>query len=181
MAVEWIVGTLQDTPIEWMHIETVIPVAVKELVSIKFKAKTTDVAGGYIYFDNFGLFRNLTNDKTLGNNVVYLPLEAGTTELPVFGALVDCHIAKAHLVPKADIIGSDTNPMQLLLRNMGTNEIICTKTFALNINASAYDVTAFGPASDTHRELLPGDGVRFEQSGSGTIPEMLLVIEWNLS
>lgn len=181
MAVDWTGGTLQGVPVEWMRIEAVIPVATKELVSIKFKAKTTDVAGGYIYYDNFGLFRNLTNDKTLGNNVVYLTLDAATTEFPVFGALIDCHIAKAHLVSKIDIIGSDVDPMQLLLRNTETNEIICTKTFANGINATAYDVTAFGPVSETHKELNPGGGVRFEQSGSGTIPEMLLVLEWNLS
>lgn len=181
MAIEWVVGSLKSVSIEWMCVEGIAPVSNKELLTVRFEARTTDEAYGYIYFDNFGLFRNLTNDKTLGNYIVYLPIEVGTTGLPVFGALRDCHIAAAHLVPKEQITGSSEDPMQLILRNVETDEIICTKTFGAGINALAYEVTPFGPAHEEHKELNLGGGVRFEVDGTGSIPEMLLVIEWNLS
>lgn len=175
----WTEGGLQTLKIKWLNIEGVIPIRPgKELISTIFYAET-DKSIGRIYFDNFGLFRNLASDKTLGNNVIYLPVGAGTTELLVYGAVWDSFIATAHLVPKQEIIGDDP-PLQLLLRNMETDEVICTKTFAVGIDAPMNEVTEFGPTDEDAREISEGQSVRFEVSG-GSIPEILLIIEWNQS
>jgi len=182
MSISWVSGQLQNLTVKWLHVEVTATVnQEKEFLSAQFLAELVESNGLNAYFDNFSLTKNLINDKTLGNYIVYLSLLAGTTEYPVFGALADCHIAAAHIVPKADITGTDESPMQLLLRNVDTNEVICTKTFVFGNNAAANQVTSFGPVNDTNKELYPGNGVTFEQSGGSSIPDILLIIEWNLS
>jgi len=182
MAISWVAGELNELPVKWLTVKGTAKVnQEKEFLTAKFLIKLIQSNGMDAYFDNFALTKNLLNDKTLGNSIIYLPLLAGTTEYPVFGALADCHIVAAHIVPKADITGTDESPMQLLLRNVDTNEVICTKTFILGNNATANQVTSFGPVNDTNKELYPGNGVTFEQSGGCSIPDILLIIEWNLS
>jgi len=182
MAITWTTGELQNLTVQWLHAKATLNVnQQKEFLSARFTAELVRSTGLNTYFDNFSLTKNLANDKTLGNYIIYMPISAGTSEWPVFGALTDCHIAKAHLVPQADIIGTDSNPIQLILRNVDTDTIICTKTFVLGNNATAYQVTSFGGVDDVAKELYAGNGVRLEKSGTDDLPDITLIIEWNLS
>lgn len=187
MAFTWIEVELQGLEIEWLHVEGICEInPEKELLRVRVNGITNGLSG-YGYFDLFQLCKNLLNDKITGNEVVYLPLEeipAGqVVEIPVFGAVVEAQIAAAHLVPKQTIAGNDTNYMQLKLVNKETGAVICTKTFIAGIDAPAYEVTDFGPANETAGAINIGQGVSLvkEEFGAGmTLPQCVLVIQWNL-
>jgi len=174
MGMTWTDGNVGAIPVQWLRLTSTIQVNQnKELVTAMFKAN------GYQYFDNFSLKRNLSNERTVGNNILTIPISANVSEYPVFGALSDCYISAAHIFPKAQITGA--NPaLVLTLKNTEDDSTICTKTFAAGTDAPAYEVTAFGPADEDHYEISTGYGVKLEVSGSGSIPDLLLLLEWNL-
>jgi len=178
----WVVGELNNLAIEWLAIEAICPVSdSKELLSTKIRAVTKNLTGGG-YFDDFKLRLNLTNEKITGSEKIFLPIEesAGDTEFPVFGAVVDAQIVAAHIVPKSTITGNTGSPMVLELVNKNTGDTICTKTFITGTNAPAYEVTDFGPADADAGEIDFGYGVSLRKTGGMTLPECLIIVEWNL-
>ena len=182
MAVTWIPGELNNMQIEWLTIEAICPVSdSKELLSSKIRAVTKDLTGGG-YFDDFKLRLNLTNEKITGSEKIFLPVEesVGDIELPVFGAVVDAQIFAAHIVPKSTITGNTSGPMVLELVNKNTGDTICTKTFITGADAIEYEVTDFGPVDDTAGAIDLGYGVSFKKTGTMTLPECLIIIEWDL-
>jgi hypothetical protein len=186
VAITWVEGTLQSLDVEWLHVENICEVRDVELLKVRVSG-ITDSLNGYGYFDLFQLCKNLLNEKITGNETIYLPLDevpAGAiTEIPVFGAVIEAQIVAAHIVPKTNITGNDTNYMALKLINKETGTVICTRTFLNGINAPAYKVTDFGPANETNGTINLGQSVSFvkEEVGSGmTLPQSILVIQWNL-
>lgn len=178
----WVSGELNNLQIEWLAIEAVCPVSdSKELLSTKIKAVTKDLTGGG-YFDDFQIRLNLTNEKLTGSEKIFLPIEesAGDIELPVFGAVVDAQIIAAHIVPKSTITGNTGSPMTLELVNKNTGDTICTKTFITGTDATAYEVTDFGPVDAGAGEIDFGYGVSLRKAGGMTLPECLIVVEWDL-
>jgi len=181
----WIEGELQEVLIEWLHIEGFCEVRDDvELLKVKVSG-ITDGLSGYGYFDLFQLCKNLLNEKIAGAEVIYLHLDevTGIVEIPVFGAVTESQIVAAHIVPKEYITGNDENYMQLRLVNKETGTIICTKTFLSGTDAPAYEVTDFGPVNEMNGEINLGQGVSFvkENFGGGmTLPQCVLIIQWNL-
>jgi hypothetical protein len=176
--VEWIDGELQECDIEWMNFEAVCEVADnKELLRVRVSAVTEGFHGAG-FFDNFQLLKNLTNEKLFGAEIVYIPVDSNTSETPVFGAVKDSKIVSAHIVPKQDIAGSDP-PLVLKLIHKQTGGTICTKTFSTGVDAPAYQVTDFGPVDEEKSELEYGQAVSLAVNG-GTLPECLLVIQWDV-
>lgn len=174
MPFEWIESGPAEIEVSWLHVETICPVSdEKELLKVRVSVITEGLGG---YFDNIQLFKNLTREKLFGSEVVYIPID-GRTEVPIFGAVKDAQIVVAHIVPKSDIIGGDP-PLVLELINKGTGDTICTKTFTEGVNASAYQVTDFGPVSEAASEIEFGQAVSLVVDG--TLPESLLVIQWDL-
>lgn len=187
MAMTWISGTLSGVDIEWMHFEEVCPVNEnKELLRTRVTA-ITEGLDGYGYFDLFQLLKNLTDEKATGSEVVFIPrdqVSAGSTlEIPVMGAVKEMQIIAAHIVPKQAITGDNTNYMTLKLVNKETAAVICTKTFTLGLDAAAYEVTDFGPVDEAAAAISLNKGVSFvkeETAGGMTLPQSILVIQWNL-
>lgn len=181
MAFTWIAGDLDNIPIEWLHLEAVCEVSREaELLTVKLSGLTEDLEG---YFDNFALFKNLLEDKLTGNEVVYLPVDetADEFEIPIFGAVVEvAQIMAAHIIPKEDIIGSDTDPIILKLISKETGDTICTKTFLAGTDALAFEVTDFGPVNENNNEINYGKGVSLAKEGAAALPPSLIVVEWNL-
>jgi len=186
MALTWISGELNALTIEWLHIEAICEVNKDiELLTVKLSGITENLTGGG-YFDNYLLLKNLLNEKTTGANIIYLPVPetSGEIEIPVFGSIVEiAEIVAAHIVPKFDIIGSDSDYMTLKLINKESSEVICTKTFLAGADALAYEVTDFGPANENNNAVNYGKGVSLvkEDTGGGmTLPQSVLIVEWNL-
>lgn len=172
----WIDGDLQEYDVEWMSFEATCEVANnKELLRVRVSAVTDGFAG---FFDNFQLLKNLTNEKLFGAEVAYIPIDPNEAESPVFGAVKDFQIIAAHIVPKQDIVGGDP-PLELKLINKHTDNVICTKTFITGIDAPAYQVTDFGPVDEEKSKLEYGQAVSLVVEG-GTLPECLLIIQWDV-
>lgn len=180
----WVDGELYGIDVEWLHVEGICEANPDvELLKVRVSG-ITEGLDGYGYFDLFQLCKNLLNDKITGNEVVCLPIDeiTGSVEIPVFGAVVDAQIIAVHIVPKSAITGNDTNYMQLKLVNKETGATICTKTFLSGVDAPAYEVTDFGPASDTAGAINLGRGISFvkEEFGGMVLPQCVLIIQWNL-
>lgn len=69
--------------------------------------------------------------------------------------------------------------LELKLINKHTDNVICTKTFITGIDAPAYQVTDFGPVDEEKSELEYGQAVSLVVEG-GTLPECLLIIQWDV-
>ena len=189
---DWIIGTIGEIEIEWLRREVVIPVNTnKELLSIKVAGTAIQGPGatsGAGYFDLFLLKRNLTDEKIIGSEVTYIPIEAvsaGTAfETPVFGAVKVCRIVAAHIIPKATITGGNTNYMQLQIVRKSDDAIISTKTYLAGVDSPAYEVSDFGPVNESNAVLALNDGVSFKvvHTGGGlALPDSVLVLQWNLA
>jgi len=187
MAVTWVDGELNGIDIEWLSFETICEVDNdKELLRTRVTAETSGFSG-YCYFDNLQLLKNLTDEKITGNEVTYIPLDEVSTgneiEMPVFGAVTDVQIVSAHIVPKTTITGNDSNYMALKIINKETDAVICTKTFIAGADATAYQVTDFGPVNEGNGAISEGYGVSLvkEETGAGMLlPDGILIIQWNL-
>lgn len=184
MAWTWIEGDLLEVPIEWVLIEAICPVADdRELLRIKLTAASDEDEP--VYFDDLQLFINLTREKLLGWEKVFLPLGqlTGNAEIPVFGAVVEAKIVAAHIVPKQTITGNNSSYCTLKLVNKETGAAICTKTFLAGVDAPAFEVTDFGPVNEVAGAINLGQGVSLvkEDSGGGlVVPESMLIIQWDL-
>lgn len=180
MDLNWIDGSLQEIPVRWLRLETTVPVnQEKELLYATITLKHPP--GPRIFWDYLFLRRNLFNERVLGNNIVYIPVAAGTEEIPIFGAIGDCVILACHLVPKQPIIG-DNPPLQLEIVNTDPEEggTVCTKTFISGSDAPAYEVTEFGPVDSDASQLLDGFALKVVADGGSLPTDIILIIEWNI-
>ncbi len=184
MAFTWVDSEAVEVPIQWTLQESEVEVnAGKELIRITFRV-FTDGAECAFYVDRLELRFDLERELIEGDRVSYIWLPgapAGNVEFPVWGATRDVEITGAFLVPKAEIVGSDSDYTQLKLVRNDTSVTICTKTFLSGTTAPAYTVTQFGPVSNG--ELPFGVGIKLvkEDFGNGMVlPELVVVITWNL-
>ena len=183
MAFNWIEGDMVEMPIVWNKAEVIVDVDSQvELLNVDVEAITKGMAG---YFDDIVLARNLTNDKLFASEKIYhmLPQIGGNTEKVVIGAIDTLQIKNVHIVPSDSIIGDDTNYAILKLRNKETNEIITTFNLLAGTTLIANLVYNFPALNDENAIILEGESATFEVEnvGSGmTIPESLLIIEWDV-
>lgn len=179
MGITYTTGDLNEINVSWLRFSANIPTDFenREITSIKVTAKNKHTAGKS-YFDNFNLQRDLTNQRINMDNKLAIPLEAESDDVAVFGAVVDCYISSAHIVPEEDIVG-DTNEMQLQLVKMPGEHIISTLTFVEGQDADAFKVTDFGPVEEDNSKLEQEESVKFVVE-NGDIPNTLLLINWNV-
>lgn len=180
----WFDSLLQPLPIVWTHIEAICEIDPdRELLSTNFEVITKSL-GGYGYFDDLYLYKNRTNELINGSDVMSLLIDSssGEFEIPVFASVKeDCTIVAAHIVPKEGIIGNSIDYCQLRLYNVTQAKNLGSKTFIAGNDANAFELTSILGISEEIMEY--GDVVTLvkENFGSGmSLPQLLLVIEWNL-
>lgn len=178
----WTFSNLVEMPIVWQQIE--VPVETnpeKEIKQVKFKINNSGIG---IYCDNLGLYKNLSREKLVGLETSYVLMPAIaqgiTTELLVFAATVEAYIAFAYIVPKIDIMADSQNYAVLKLINKGNNSIITT--LQLTETIPAYKVIPFETVTENNIiNVWDSITMQVEQYGAGiALPEMLLIIEWDL-
>ncbi len=185
-ALVWVNSDVQVLSVAWTAVSSFAPIRDDaEIIRARYRVVTKDLADGG-YFDSLGFFRNLLRDKITGNNVVYFPVapiaQGESLEIPVFGAVTEAQVVAAHLVPKEAITGRDGDYAQIQLVNKGSEQVLSTLTFIAGIDALAHEVISFGPVNQYGEfEIYKGMSYRVEQVGMGmALPELALIIEWNL-
>lgn len=184
----WIDGDPVALPIEWQTVSQVVTTnPERELLTVRLTARATNYTGG-MYWDDFVLKRNLTDERATGNMMTFLPIPAtgagADLELPAIGASRDIEIKSAHLVPSAAMVGDNTDYIVLKVRNKASGNNICTLTFTLGTDADAYEVIDFGGADADETILETGDAASIvvtNVSSGMALPASLLVIEYNLA
>ena len=183
MAFKWIDGTIGEMPIAWNQLEFYVDVnADIELLTVEVEARTENVAG---FFDDFLLARNITNDKLFASEKIYhmLPQIESDTEKIVIGAVDTLQIKNLHIVPSVTITGDDTNYAILKLRNKETGNLIATLSLLQGTNLPANIVYTFPAITTDNAIISEGECATFEVENIGngmTIPESLLIIEWDV-
>lgn len=181
----WFDSALQPLPIVWTALEATCDVDPdRELLSSDFEVLTVGL-GGYGYFDNLFFNRNRTNEIINGSDVMNLLIDpaSGEFEIPVFLSVKeDCTIVAAHIVPKEDIIGDDTDYCKLMLYNVTQAKTLGTKTFLLGNDVNALEMSSIGGINEEIMEYGDVVVIAKENLGGGMdLPQFLLVIEWNLA
>lgn len=182
-----------DTPLEqfsmqWFGFESVIPVNPnKEVISVKVELlnkEQTEPA----YFDNIELLKNLINDKLLGAEVVYIPVEeidaATTLQRIVFGATSILKIVRVSYAPEEPIIGNDTDSFQLQLFNPNRGLLLSTASFVAGRDEAANRVFDFGPVNSELAVMEPTETLQLRKINTGNgkkLPRGVLIIQWDLT
>lgn len=183
--VDWIESSVVGVPVTWYTQEMTMEVNDEKELLRTIVTAVTNGAVSRIYVDVFKLLRDLERDLIEGDKITYVlvPEQVGNYERAVWGATKDVQVNHVYLVPRANVIGNDLNYTQLSIKRKDSEAILCTKTFIAGIDAPAYTVTSFGPVNTAAGALSTNVGLSLlkEDSGDGMLlPEMVLIIEWNL-
>ena len=197
----WTNAPMVEVYVAWLEIDQYAEIrSDAEVVRAKFYPRTENLpASGF--FDAFGFYRSLFYDKVTGSYVMYFPippLVAGEPfEIPVFGAVFyakyhdpeeedipSAIITNAHILPKNNISGDDTDYVQFQLVNKKNDQVMSTLTLIEGADLTAYKVTSMGPINE-HGAVDLFEGVSFNvvSYGNGidfTEPSVL-IIEYNLN
>ena len=105
-----------------------------------------------------------------------------TTEVPMFSAPFRCQVKKAAIIAKTAITGVETNNMVLGFKNKGATgagtDVVASKTFTTNVNASAFAETDLGAVSYGVLPLATSISFYKDENGTGmNMPDLVAKLE----
>lgn len=173
--------------ISWTPFEVVLPVNPdKELLHVKLSV--VNIEQFPVYFDSLFVLKNLLNDKLNAAETTFIPVQTVSTSTEftgtVFGAVDVVKIVSVHFIPEQNIVGDNTNSLQLQIVKNGTGDVVASKTFVEETNAMAHTVTDFGPVNSENAILSPRDSLNLNKINLGTgkeLPKGILIIRWDIA